>query len=368
MKKGEVYKFEFEIFSLFLIAAVCSEVTVLLIGALKNAIEEIMIVYFNNVLFIARATFSDIASLFKEFSIFEYIIAFIVWFHVIFNKKSKCFLKINKAVSEMAEGNFKIRIDIKSEDKLGKLAANINKIMDEFNSTLEDEKRSEQTKMNLITSVSHDLRTPLTSILGYLQLIENDECKDEVALWYYVDIAYNKTKRLKVLIDDLFELTTLNNYGRKILKKEIDVVELINQLAIEYRLNFRKANIECRLDFTDEKVHILGDSTLLVRAFENLIFNCIKYSKTSDFMDVSVHKEDDKAVLRFINYGEPISPADIPYIFERFYRVEKSRSDKTGGSGLGLAIAKNIVELHGGEISAESSIHKTVFKIILPCI
>lgn len=304
-----------------------------------------------------------------DFDILKYCIAFIVYifyFNLIFFKKTSYFLEIISAVKYISEGNFGTRISVKNKDDLSSLAYDINSIMNKFNYAIEEERKSEQTKIDLITSISHDLRTPLTSILGYMQLIDDDKYKDEVTLRYYANIALTKTKRLKVLIDDLFELTTLNNYGLKITKTRINIVELINQLAIEYRLVLRKAGMECRLYFPEEKVYVMADSGKLVRAFENLISNCIKYSKSSKYIDISVRKDNTAAILEFINYGEPIPPADIPYVFQRFYRVEKSRGEKTGGSGLGLAIAKNIIELHNGKIEVESNMEKTTFRIMLP--
>lgn len=266
----------------------------------------------------------------------------------------------------MSNGNFKTRIPINPKNSLGNLAKNINNIMNRFNDAILEERKSEQTKRDLITNISHDLRTPLTSIIGYLELVDTDKYKDELTLRHYINIAYLKSKRLKILIDDLFELTTLNNYGLKLSKENINLIELLNQVTLENRLNFRKANMECRLYFPDEKIFILGDVSKLVRAFENLITNCIKHSKSSPFIDIYVHKDFDKVILKLVNYGEPIPAIDIPFIFERFYRVEKSRSEESGGSGLGLAIAKNIIELHDGNISVESSIEETSFNITFP--
>jgi len=306
----------------------------------------------------------------KISSLYIGIVLFIIIFHLLFSIYIKYFIEIFYKINEIASGDFKVRISKNSKNlknKLGILAKNINLIMENFDSVIIENKNSEKTKLDLITSISHDLRTPLVSILGYLQLINKDEYKDEFVLRSYVSIAFNKTKTLKILIDDLFQLTTLNNYGLKISKEKIDIIELIKQLVIEYRFSFEKSNIECRLHFTDEKIYILGDISKLVRAFENLIVNCIKYSKCSKYMDIYVDKQENEVTFEFVNYGDPIPPIDIPYIFQRFYRVEKSRGEETGGSGLGLAITKSIVELHDGKIFVESNVDKTNFKVILPC-
>lgn len=360
MNRIDVYKSELKLLLSFVYTIVLTVVTVYilyLIYSLSIRANSSL----NDTIFKLRYAF--------DFDIIKYCIFFIVlifYFNLIFSKKISYYLEITNSIKHISDGNFGIRIPVKNKDTLGSLAYDINSIMNRFNYAIEEERKSEQTKIDLITSISHDLRTPLTSILGYMQLIDDDKYKDEVTLRYYANIALTKTKRLKVLIDDLFELTTLNNYGLKITKTKLNIVELINQLAIEYRLVLRKAGMECRLYFPEEKVYVLGDSIKLVRAFENLISNCIKYSKSSRYIDISVNKNYNIAILEFINYGEPIPPADIPYVFQRFYRVEKSRGEVTGGSGLGLAIAKNIIELHDGKIGVESNIERTIFRIELP--
>ncbi|MFL0253218.1 sensor histidine kinase [Clostridium neuense] len=367
-KKFDAYKTEFKIILLLIIALVLTIITGELIQYFKNIVDELLRVYLPAMFNKLERARDALRSLYDIMGYFEFAVILAAYCHLIFRKKIALFLKINYTVKSAINGNFQIRIQSVSEDDLGKFSENINKIMEKFNSALEEQKKSEQTKINLITSISHDLRTPLTSILGYLKLVDNDEYEDEFILRSYVNIALNKTKGLKVLIDDLFELTTLNNYGIKITKTKVNIIELIKQLAVEHRVNFKKANIECRLKVSDEKMYVLGDSFKLARAFENLIFNCIKYSKSSRFMDISVSKIASKVSLEFTNYGEPIPPMDLPYIFQRFYRVDKARSSEIGGSGLGLAITKNIVELHNGKITVESNASKTTFKIELPCL
>lgn len=364
MKKTNLYKTELQYLFLLALAAILTLITSFIIFGIYELFLNNLVVH-NQKLTDKLYTIRLYFGFGTVKSIFEVVI-FIIYFHIIFFKRIKYMLEVKSLVKNMADGNFDVRIPVNSEYTLGTLAANINNIMDKFNYTLMEERNSEQTKIDLITSISHDLRTPLTSILGYLQLVDDDNYKDELTLRYYVDIAFTKTKQLKMLIEDLFELTTLNNYGFKIEKTKLNLVELINQLVIEYKLNLKKAGIECRLYFPESKVFILGDSRKIVRAFENLISNCIKYSKSSEFMDIAVNADEKYAYIKFINYGEPIPPSDIPYVFQRFYRVEKSRSRENGGSGLGLAISKNIIELHNGEVSVESNVQRTVFKVKLP--
>lgn len=356
-KRRDIYKVEFKIVLMILIGLISSYVGILLIDFIGHVIK--------NILQLFSLEYPDfLTSTIKEFGKIEFVLILIIYFHIVCRKKVVAFLEMNSIVKDMANGNFKVRIRNNSEDELGKLSQSINKVMNKFSLILEQEKKANQTKIDLITSVSYDLRAPVTSILKNLNFVD----EDEFTIRSYVNIALTKTKKLKVLIDDLFELTTLNNYGTKISKNKINIVELLKQMAVEHKANFKKANIECRLNMTDEKLHISGDSTKLVRAFENLIFNCVKYSKRSKFIDISVGREASKVNLKFTNYGEPIPPMDIPYIFQRFYRTNKLEDNETGGSGLELAITKNIIELHDGKIDVESNISKTTFRIELPCL
>ena len=367
-KKLDAYRTEFKIILLLVIALVLTIITESVIQYVSNIVEELLRLYSYSIFIKLIRARDALSSLYSIMGYFEFAAILAIYCHLIFRKKVALFLEIDNTVKTAANGNFQTRIQNISQDDLGRFSQNVNKVMDKFNLALENQKKAEQTKINLITSISHDLRTPLTSILGYLKLIDNDEYDGEITLRTYANIALNKTKRLKVLIDNLFELTTLNDYGIKLSKKKVNVTELIKQLIIEHTVNFKKANIECRLIISDEQLYVLGDFINLARAFENLIFNCIKYSKTSKFMDIALNKNASKITLEFANYGEPIPSKDIPYIFQRFYRVDKSRSSETGGSGLGLAITKNIIELHNGKISVESNVSKTTFKIELPCL
>ncbi|MGL5315456.1 MAG: sensor histidine kinase [Peptostreptococcaceae bacterium] len=273
-----------------------------------------------------------------------------------------------ESVEIMSNGDLDQRININSKDDVGKVAQNINAIIERLENITVEERKAQQTKTDLITNVSHDLRTPLTSILGYLNLIEEDKYKDELELRYYTTIAYEKSKNLNVLINDLFELTKLQNKTLPLNKININLVELVGQVVshLEYEIN--QMNMVCRLKFSDEKLIVNADPDKLVRVLENLINNAIKYGSEGVFIDIITEKINDSGVVKIINYGDPIPQSDIPFIFDRFYRVEKSRNRNDGGSGLGLAITKNLIEVHEGKILVESNSTKTVFEINLPTV
>jgi len=274
--------------------------------------------------------------------------------------------EIGQAVQMLSTGQLDHRIPIRTKDEMGKLAENINIMSARLKSSMEEERQAVQAKQELVTNVSHDLRTPLTSIKGYLQYIHENRYKDEVELMYYADIAYQKTLRLERMVNDLFEYTRFAYGQTRLNLSRIDLRELLGQLCAELRLMAEEAGMELALDGPDEHVMIKADGDKLVRVFENLIANAVRYGRDGRRVDLTVRPSGDKAEVRVINYGEPIPQKDLPHIFDRFHRVDKSRSADTGGTGLGLAIARNIVELHQGTISAESDEAQTCFTVRLP--
>lgn len=299
-----------------------------------------------------------------------YAIAGFVFFIVIFItlslKHIRYFVRINQIVQEIEDGNFTHRIPIRSKDELSQLAGGINRIVDRLQRSLEEELKDEHMKSELITNVSHDLRTPLTSIIGYLQLISEDRYQDEVELRYYTDIAYEKSRRLERLVNDLFEYTQLS-YGPNVLRRsKINLIDLVSQLAADFSFQLREADMEIRLSYQVESALILADGDKLMRALENLFSNAIKHGKDGRAIDVTVSQSAEQVNLQIMNDGAPIPSSDLPFIFERFYRSEKSRSEQTGGSGLGLAIVKSIINAHEGAISVSTSEQHTVFDIKLP--
>lgn len=260
------------------------------------------------------------------------------------------------------------QIPVRSKDEFGELAISINRLVEKLNEAIQEERRAEQSKNELITNVSHDLRTPLTSIIGFLGYIEEDRYRDETELRYYVNIAYEKSQKLNVLVNDLFEYTRFRNVQLEMKRERLNLVEMLGQLIVEYRLQFEQYDLQCQLITKVDKLEINADGEKLIRVFENLLSNAIRYGKEGKLIKIELEQIENKAIVKVINYGKSIPAANLPYLFDRFYRVEKSRSEETGGSGLGLAIAKSIVELHDGRIDVESDVETVIFKVTLPLI
>ncbi|EOP90471.1 sensor histidine kinase VanS1 [Bacillus cereus HuB4-4] len=298
---------------------------------------------------------------------FVFILFYISLCYVYEKRKysKKYFERILNEIKYIGHSNFEHEIIIIPNTELGELAKEINNIVKQLKTSIEEERLLEQTKKDLITNVSHDLRTPLTSIVGYLSFIQQDKYRDEIELRYYIEIIYDKVLRLNNLINDLFEYTRFQNKGIHLERNSIDINEMLDQLMVQFRLEIKQVNMELRKPITSKKINVLADGDKLVRVFENLILNAIKYGSDGKYIDVVVLEENNLVVIDIINYGRAIPTTDLAYIFERFYRVEKSRSVQTGGSGLGLAIAKSIVELHDGTIEVYSDVEKTTFRVKL---
>lgn len=294
------------------------------------------------------------------------IILTVIYYALAIRNMASYFKIISHSVDEISEGRLDMEIPIWKHGGLSPLALNINSMKEQLESLIEDEKKATQSKNELVTNVSHDLRTPLTSIIGYLRLIEEDQYRDEVELRYFVDIAYEKSIRLNRMVNDLFEFTKINNRDLALKLIPFNLIELLKQLAAQFHPELKKANMEIELKTAADELMIEADPDKIMRAFENLISNAIKYGNAGRKITLVVEAEGGNSVVKVINYGKVIPPKAIPFIFDRMYRIEQSRSEETGGTGLGLAIAKGIVELHQGEIIVSSNEAETIFQVQLP--
>ncbi len=222
-----------------------------------------------------------------------------------------------------------------------------------------------QRKNDLITYLAHDLKTPLTSIIGYLSLL--DEAPDMPAEQKakYVHITLDKALRLEKLINEFFEITRYNLQQIILEKETIDLYYMLVQMTDEfYPLLAANGN---RIELhADEPLSLYGDSEKLARVFNNILKNAIAYSYPGTYIQVTAEKKEDKVLIAVSNHGKTIPAHKLEMIFEKFFRLDEARRTNTGGAGLGLAIAKDIVELHGGTITAESDNEVTTFRVILP--
>lgn len=274
--------------------------------------------------------------------------------------------EISEAMQNISEGDLNTTVEIRGDDEFSSMAANLNKMAEDIRVLIEKERESERSKNELITNIAHDLRTPLTSIIGYLELLSSNTPVPEETKKKYLQIAYEKSKRLEKLIEDLFGFTKLN-YGKIAMKiSSVDIVKLLDQMLEEFYPNFAEYNLSYEMQSNAASKIVMADGELLARLFGNLINNAIKYGKDGKRILVLIDAEEEVVSISVINYGYVIPEKDLNLIFEKFYRVEQSRATTTGGTGLGLAIAKNIVGMHGGSIDVSSDSEKgTIFEVRL---
>lgn len=269
------------------------------------------------------------------------------------------------AIKKISSGDLNTNIDVKGDNEFSEIAANINKMSEEIRVLMESERHNEKSKNEMITNIAHDLRTPLTSILGYLDLINKRELTEDTKK-EYLKIVYEKSKKLQDLIESLFSFTKTNSSKLVLKIDKIDIIKLLCQLMEEFYPNFEDKGITCSVNTNIDSYVIDGDGTLLARLFDNLINNAVKYGADGKRIDVKIIAENNIVKIAVINYGKVIPQDELPLIFDKFYRVDQARNSGTGGTGLGLAIAKNITELHHGVIEVTSDLGGTVFSVTLP--
>lgn len=228
-------------------------------------------------------------------------------------------------------------------------------------------KEAEQKKNDLIVYLAHDLKTPLTSVIGYLSLLRDEPQISEQLRQRYTGIALNKAERLEELINEFFDITRFNLSVMTLEKETIHLSRMLEQIASEFAPILQEKGLTLELAI-EKEVDLSGDLDKLERVFDNLLRNAVNYSYPNTVIQLSMEqrKEEHKVLLRVQNHGRTIAKEKLEHIFEQFFRVDASRSSATGGSGLGLAIARQIVEMHHGQIRAESVDEMIVFEVELP--
>ena len=271
-----------------------------------------------------------------------------------------------EGVKEIAKGDLTYRIEKKGIDEIALLTENVNHMAEAIMTNIEMERRIEKQKNELITNVSHDLRTPLTSIMGYLRLLRDERYDTKEQYDEYLKIAFSKSEQLKNLIDDLFEYTKLTNESIVLVQQEVCINELLDQLIEELIPQAEENHRSFTKNFSEERIFTTVDSEKIVRVFDNLLMNAIKYSTGDGKIFVSLERQEGNVQICVANESDEFTSEELMNLFERFYKKDQSRTSVAEGSGLGLAIAKSIVELHGGKIDAKYADHLLKFFIELP--
>lgn len=274
-----------------------------------------------------------------------------------------------KYFGEVNEG---INILISNEKKNIQMAPEMGfmeKKLSVLQSTLAEREKSmkeaEQRKNDLVVYLAHDIKTPLTSVIGYLSLLDESKNLPEKQREEHIQIALLKAKNLETLTQEFFEITQYNAHRISLNKEKFDLYYLNAQVIDELHPMLKQNNIQACLHIPEDS-SVYGDSNKLARAFTNIMKNAVTYSKKNSKIDIFAEQNEKDTTISFQNTGSVIPVDQLSKIFDKFYRLDEARSTNTGGSGLGLAIVKDIIELHGGTIFAASENEVTVFKVTLP--
>ncbi|MCS8619223.1 sensor histidine kinase [Limosilactobacillus fermentum] len=266
----------------------------------------------------------------------------------------------------IAQGHLEHRIPFRVNGNQQHVITSVNALVDTITQAMQEERASEKSKDELITNVSHDLRTPLTSIIGYLGLIEDHQYQSEEDIVKYSHIAYDKAKQMKDLVEDLFEYTKVQQHGAPVNLMTVDLGQLLEQVGASFELEADKKGMAINVSCEPTPLSITADPEKLGRLFSNLVANALKYGHGASYIHLTAKQLGEKVVITVADDGEKIPAESVKHLFERFYRVESSRNKATGGTGLGLAIVQSIVELHHGSVTARSDDQETAFVVTLP--
>lgn len=293
------------------------------------------------------------------------LLLFIFYFLFLTRKVTGDLSDIADGISSMTRDRGAGSLPVERQDEIGEIARSVNQMTEELSRLMESEREALQSNKEMIACLAHDLRTPLTSLSGYLNLAMDTDKYDVEQRQHFAEIASQKADRLEGLIQDLFDYTKLMSGEITLHRHRIDFVKLVEQMIEEFYPLLEENKLTCSFQTECRELEIEVDPDLMARAVQNLLSNAVKYGRDGKQIIIQL-KKDKNVTFSVTNYGLIIPEESLDMIFERFYRVEGARSPGTGGTGLGLNIAKEIITLHGGTISVESSLQGTVFSVEIP--
>jgi two-component system sensor histidine kinase BaeS len=250
---------------------------------------------------------------------------------------------------QVAAGNFSTRVDVVTRDEVGELGAAFNRMADSL-------ERMENLRKNMVADVAHDLRTPLTNLRGYLEALTDEVVPPSEKTFRMLQ---DEILHLVHLVDDLQQLAKADAARAYLNKQPFHLPEAINQVLELYRPNLEAKNITLHASYGENTERIQADREKVLQVLRNLIENAVKFTRSGGEISCTTEMKPEGVLVTVINSGEEISPDDLPYIFERFYKADRSRSVERGGAGIGLSIVKELIEAHGGTVGAESRDHLT---------
>lgn len=297
----------------------------------------------------------------------EYILCIIILLFFLFLLRlammvfTRYFDQIISGVDQLAQESDE---PIVMSPELDFMADKLTEVQNRLRFRTQQAQAAEQRKNDLVIYLAHDIKTPLTSVIGYLSLLNEDKELPPEQKNRYIRIALDKANRLETLINEFFEITRYRFQTVPLQLEEVDLCYMMVQISDELYPKLKERGKTMELD-VPEDLHIRADSEKMARVFNNILKNAIAYSDEGSPIRVTAREEPGRVVIQFTNRGG-IPQHRLDDIFEKFYRLDAARSSATGGAGLGLAIARDIVRLHGGEVTAQSDGAHTVFTVVLP--
>jgi two-component system, OmpR family, sensor histidine kinase BaeS len=265
-------------------------------------------------------------------------------------------LKMNKAVNRVANGELNHNLTVKGNDEIAELTAAFNKMVNKL-------RHLEKIREESSSDLAHELRTPVTNIKNYLEGIEDGILKPDQKT---IEEIKEEIERLIKLINHIQDLTNVEEKITHLQLKKEDLLLILKNTAGKYKIKARKDNIKYNESYPSESIYIEGDKDSLETIFNNLISNAIKYTDENGKINLELKKENRQAIFTIKNTGTGIPEEDLPFVFERFYQADKSRSNKNKGNGIGLTITKKLVQAQNGAIEVESNNKETKFTISFP--
>lgn len=296
------------------------------------------------------------------FTVLGFLLLFSLFFYIALSQMTKYLRQIEKGIENIISES-KEPVHLITE--LKPIENRLNEIKETLKRQELEAEEAENRKNDLVVFLAHDLKTPLTSIVAYLSMLDTHPDMPVEERARYTHISLEKAIRLGELISEFFEITKFNMQNIELEKVELNLSMMLEQLADELYAVLREKNLICKV-YVEENLVVEGDPDKLARVFDNLLRNAISYCYPDTLIEILAKEVDESVEITFANRGDQVPAEKLERLFEKFYRVDDARSSSTGGAGLGLAIAKEIVELHGGTIRAESDREQTRFIVCLP--
>lgn len=290
------------------------------------------------------------------------LLIFLVMFRIYLNWFTGYFMEINRGIDSLVEERTE---EISLSPELSATEKKINTIKHTLEKQKLDAQLTEQRKNDLIVYLAHDLKTPLASVIGYLNLLHDEQQISEELREKYLSVSLDKAERLEDLINEFFEIAKFNLSHITLQYSRINLSRMLEMLLYEFQPMLKEKNLNCILSVSEELM-IRCDANKMQRVFDNLLRNAVIYSYSGTDIHIAAKEQGDNLVITFVNHGDTIPEEKLERIFEQFYRLDAARSTGSGGAGLGLAIARQIVELHKGTITARSEQEKIEFEVTLP--